>query len=325
MIIVFNPNVKKDISKLCEKANTNYLFEDLYQEYSKVFLYTNESICKMLELVPQNLHNLNVLGILSGGTFPLECILKGFREIDCIDLNRFSFYFFELLLASFRGLDYEEFLKFWSLTDPYEKQNFLNENIYQKFESFLKKEFQTVWNSFYDFCGGLSQNQSLIIFKTANYKKPSYLSKDVFLKLKNTLLYEELKLRYFSMDLGNLFNEKEIGTYGLIYFSNVLQFYHHNQLASIDFKIDLAHKTFQEKLMQDGIFFVNYLFQNSLLNAKMEAIFKTNMESFFQNFGYNVQIDPNHYWDILVKKYSDIFQIESIPNSEDFVVMARKK
>lgn len=316
---MFIPQLKEDISKLCERADNDFPYESLYKEYAKVFLYSNENIYQMLQMASHDLNSRKALGILSGGTFPLESILYGFREIDCIDLNRFSFYFFELMLSSFKGLDHPDFLKFWGYDDSRQSNSFLSESTYQRFSHFLAKDYQIAWDSFYDFTGGFGQNQGLVFTKKCENKLPSYLKKDVFLKLKRILLDEEVKLRYFAMNLEDLFSEPNLDVYGLIYFSNVVQFYDENRLQDYKYKVKLTYQTFQEKLEKGGIFFANYCLSASLHESFIESLLRI-ISSCEQTVPSN-----SNYWDELLEKYGDIFHMQSIPNSQDYVLMATKK
>ena len=83
-----------------------------FDEFSRVYPFTNECIFKQLGFVNLDI-NTRALTILSSGDHPFNLVCKGVMNIDTFDLNRLTdFYALGLKRSLIINRDYQEFLDF---------------------------------------------------------------------------------------------------------------------------------------------------------------------------------------------------------------------
>ena len=77
----------------------------------KVYSFTNENVSSYSDIY--NMNGANMLTILGSGDQYFTAILNGAKNVELIDINVISWYYFVLKFTSIKYLSYEEFIKFF--------------------------------------------------------------------------------------------------------------------------------------------------------------------------------------------------------------------
>lgn len=77
----------------------------------KVYSFTNENVSSYSDIY--NMNGANMLTILGSGDQYFTAILNGAKNVELIDINIISWYYFVLKFTSIKYLSYEEFIKFF--------------------------------------------------------------------------------------------------------------------------------------------------------------------------------------------------------------------
>lgn len=205
----------------------------IYEDFCSVYMASTSNVKGTLGLYSDY---KNVLSIGSTGSHGFEALLNGAESVDLFDVNKLQRMYYELLKTSIMYLEYEEFIKHFTLEKQYnympisDMQNLLSNEFYEKIYKYLSSEAEATFSPLYNEFNSLDIITSKL-FRLDFALEHSYLKKYVslynkaeFYKLKKILLTNKNIINYKScglIDIGKNFDKK----YDLILLDNVLQYY----------------------------------------------------------------------------------------------------
>ena len=134
-----NENIKK-VTKMM-KNRTGVRFKLIYK-------FSTENIDGYINIF--DFKNKNYLTVGSSGDQAINANFYGCNDITVVDLNCFTSYYFNLKKAALLALDYDMFIKFFSITNDKE---FISKSIYNKIRETLHSislESLIFWDYVYD-------------------------------------------------------------------------------------------------------------------------------------------------------------------------------
>ena len=109
--------------------------------FSRVYPFTTENISGYIDYFP--LKNNSLLTVGSSGDQVFNAILKGCHDIEVLDINPYTKYYYYLKASGIISLDYSQFLEFFRFKDYpkvfKENPNVFNLALYEKIEPILKE------------------------------------------------------------------------------------------------------------------------------------------------------------------------------------------
>lgn len=231
--------------------------DTLFSKRAKVYLFSNEPLKEMFSdrkfFDDEDLSGKSVFSIMASGDFFLNACLLGCKDLTLVDINEYSFYYFEIKKAMIKKYNYQEFIDMYkNLTDicyKFEEYgSFIRDDIKKK----IKVKFSLYGDEVFAFIRYVSWSDSFQ-FNTNNMKRRIdffsdhnlYLSsEDDYNKLRNILLKDNIKL---NMSVSSLFDIDflDMKSYDYIYLSNVLDYC--DVFQSYEFLQKLKDKFLNEK------------------------------------------------------------------------------
>lgn len=244
---------KKSLIRFNDLVGTDTLFS----KRAKVYLFSNEPLKEMFSdrkfFDDEDLSGKSVFSIMASGDFFLNACLLGCKDLTLVDINEYSFYYFEIKKAMIKKYNYQKFIDMYkNLTDIYYKfeeySSFIRNDIKKK----IKVKFSLYGDEVFTFIRYVSWSDSFQ-FNTNNMKRRIdffsdhnlYLSsEDDYNKLRNILLEDNIKL---NMSVSSLFDLDllDMKSYDYIYLSNVLDYC--DVFQSYEFLQKLKEKVLNEK------------------------------------------------------------------------------
>lgn len=193
-----------------------------------VFSFSNENLNEIFK--HRRLKNKRVATVGSSGDQVLYSILKGCRDVTCIDADPYTQPYTELKLAAIKNLTFEEFL------DYFRYDNILNHKYYAKISHDLSEYSKAFWDevmlnsdSTMSFAG-----ISMVLFKifqsVSTYKDfistrdaMEYCSNKKKYNLLKESLDEDIKIEFIQSGFDE-FHENLRGRYDLILLSNIYDY-----------------------------------------------------------------------------------------------------
>lgn len=228
-----------------KKSNKVYFEElidkkTLFSRNSKVYLFSNEPLSRCLSENNISFKDKCIFSIAGSGDFFLDACVLGCRDITLVDINRYSYYYFQIKNAIIKKYNYDDFFKMY--------HDLIN--IYNKFDDyklFIPKEVVTsIVNDFSPYFGDVP-SFLLNVFWSDSYefnseinvmrrerslkKRNLYLNKsDNYNKLRKILLNEKIDYNYFNSSIFDL-DFKQLKKYDYIYLSNICDYYDSNEFC----------------------------------------------------------------------------------------------
>ena len=195
----------------------------------KVYSFTNENVSSYSDIY--NMNGANMLTILGSGDQYFTAILNGAKNVELIDINVISWYYFVLKFTSIKYLSYEEFIKFFIT----EKIN--NNVVYAKIRNYLPNDIRNFFDKMViiksSFSNILSSSGMTELFSEDDYKRYiPYLEENQYYKLQETLRSIELPV-FSHQDFQYFINENNKKQYDIVMLSNI---YHWMNMEPLDFK-----------------------------------------------------------------------------------------
>lgn len=210
--------------------------DTLFSKRAKVYLFSNEPLKGMFSdrkfFDDEDLSGKSVFSIMASGDFFFNACLLGCKDLTLVDINEYSFYYFEIKKAMIKKYNHQEFIDMYkNLADIYYKfeeySSFIRDDVKKK----IKVKFSLYGDDVLEFIRYISWSDSFQ-FNTNNMKRRIdffcnhnlYLnSEDDYNKLRNILLEDNIKL---NMSVSSLFDLDflDMRSYDYIYLSNVLDY-----------------------------------------------------------------------------------------------------
>ena len=195
----------------------------------KVYSFTNENVSSYSDIY--NMNGANMLTILGSGDQYFTAILNGAKNVELIDINVISWYYFVLKFTSIKYLSYEEFIKFFIT----EKIN--NNVVYAKIRNYLPNDIRNFFDKMViiksSFSNILLSSGMTELFSEDDYKRYiPYLEENQYYKLQETLRSIELPV-FSHQDFQYFINENNKKQYDIVMLSNI---YHWMNMEPLDFK-----------------------------------------------------------------------------------------
>lgn len=216
-----------------EKFNNLISTNTLFSKRAKVYLFSNEPLKVMFDekkfFDDENLREKSVFSIMASGDFFFNSCLFGCKSATLLDINEYSFYYFEIKKAMIKRYSYQEFIAMYkNLEDIYYKFEEYSSFIREDFKEKIRNVFSLYTDDALEFIRNISWSDSFQ-FNTDNKKRRIefflahnlYLSsEDDYNKLRSILLEDDIKL---NMEISSLFDLDflDIKSYDYIYLSNV--------------------------------------------------------------------------------------------------------
>lgn len=257
----------EDTLKMIKSYNFNDRYSwmknsSVYGRISQCYAFSNEDLSWYYPLF--NIKDNDILTVCGSGDQVLSAILYGAKSIDVFDSNKLAYYHLMLKMGAIKGLDYEDFIKFYTL-DKYNKdRNDYSKVILKNIDDINVKLFwekMLFGNIDLSHCF-LGCHVSPMLIKS----KIPYLDIDNYKILKNMLNNAEIHFENIDIfETINSFTKK----YGFINFSNIL-YYIYDKEAYVNFIKLLSDNNLQEQ----GSILLNYYWDNSLPDKKNEIVYQ---------------------------------------------------
>lgn len=182
----------------------------------KVYNFTNEFVAVYPRLYKMD--NANILSILGSGDQYFTAILNGAKNVDVIDINKISWYYFVLKFMAIKYLSYQDFIDFFivSKIDNLKIYKYLRESLpndvklYFDKLSFLRIKFSSI----------IINSQLSALFKLDAYKRYiPYMNEEDYYKLQGKL--RNISLPNFYQQSFEDFLKSNNGNYDLMLLSNI--------------------------------------------------------------------------------------------------------
>ena len=217
----------------------------------KVYSFTNENVSSYSDIY--NMNGANMLTILGSGDQYFTAILNGAKNVELIDINVISWYYFVLKFTSIKYLSYEEFIKFFIT----EKIN--NNVVYAKIRNYLPNDIRNFFDKMViiksSFSNILLSSGMTELFSEDDYKRYiPYLEENQYYKLQETLRSIELPV-FSHQDFQYFINENNKKQYDILFseddYKRYIPYLEENQyyklqetLRSIELPV-FSHQDFQ--------------------------------------------------------------------------------
>lgn len=241
-----------------------------HSKYSSIYLASTANVKDTLAIYD---NYKSVLTVGGTGAHGFEAALNGAKKVDMFDINVLQRIYYELLYTAIIYLDYEEFIKYFTLQEQKEVfqkdeiSNLISNEMYEKLVCFLPEDarfvLEPLFETFFSFdliLSGLYRFQYSI---DINYLKKyiSFYNKESYQKLQNILRKGDCEFNYYCVsliDVPSYFKDK----YDLVLLDNILQYYQDISLLDTPYNVN---QFIQEKLIErvndGGAIQVNYGFE----------------------------------------------------------------
>ena len=272
--------------------------EDVFSNKSKVYLFSNEpDLWNLINI--DSLENKKILAITGSGDFFFNTCLLGSKEIDLIDINKYSYYYFEIKKDMIKKYNYEEFIsKYIDIKNIYnsfkEYSNYLSQNLKEELISnfniysndingFMQNIF---WSDSYLFNNKTNIDRRISFIKTSNY----YLhDENSYNNLRKLLLEESVN---YNISISSIFDLNFNNNYDYVYLSNIGDYYDYDSFVdllvrigkSTNEKIILVYRTDNyHQLLNNNNFEIEIINNNtktSLNNIILVCSYNTNKKTY---------------------------------------------
>ena len=297
-----------------EQVNSGKCFNSgmPFTKYQKVYLSTNENIKDYLNLKKYN-NKDSALSVLASGDQVFNLIIKDINNIDTFDTNYLTQYLvFGLKYAMIQKYSYKGYLKtmgkFININTNIEEITSIINDLLPYMDNKYKKYWREIINYNYSLQRNNSSYINLFHMLYININSNILFNEEEYNILKERLLKTNIAFDNInSVDLNKLDNK-----YDLILLSNILDYFsniyrNNNKRFNIS-ELNKYIESINQLLKEDGIIFLNYIFDYASDSFEKKHIFKnseiksselTNQEI------YRIKSLNNNCYDgvILSKKY----------------------
>lgn len=264
---------KKAFALANEKFSTE---EKVHLNYSPVYLASTENVIDLMKLYK---NYETVLSIGSTGAQGFEAALNGARKINLFDINELQRLYFEYMKTAITILDYETFLKHFTIKTYKVKserilfKDFLSDELYDKLVKYLPKDVEAVYTPLYDYFNSVDlilsnlYRTDFTLLASILKKYISFYNEEAYYKLQKILRDERCQISYTTLPITEVINQYS-GKYDLIMLSNVLQFYDKIDNLNTAQLVEDFIKNLSKLLTKDGVIEVSYLFEVATLAFK---------------------------------------------------------
>lgn len=308
--------------------------EKEFYSYSPIYIAPTSNVSDAVKLY-DNVESALTVG--SSGGFPYELALNGAKKIDCFDVNILQYLFFELIDASIKNLDYQQFINNFTAraVNPFAQDySFMfGDDIFYDVLPQVKELAREYWKNlfFYD------NMRNLLITNLFRTNHPIYLEylepfssiyqKNNYSKLQELLLNNEVSIDYHICDITKIDKEFKNSSYDLIAFDNILQYYKSIDELSTHQK---AHSFIQDRIVpmlnDDGKIQVGYGFQEiAEIIDMMNSTEVNEIQQFIRlmNIKQLEKSKENDFIPNMIKNY-DMYDIDFIPGVEPSIFFQSK-
>ena len=244
--------------------NKIFSFGKSFDEYQKVYAFTNENINGYMNNFIFNKDN-SVLSVLASGDHIFNLIYYGVINIDTFDVNRLTEYYFYLKLAMINSLSYNEFINFIDrvYNNDIEYENdmllYIIRNIDIKYRKYYEEIIMYSNNSQKNNNNKLSLLKMLLINTNNDYKyKNTYLlNEENYNKTK-----ENIPNLNFRFSCKSCFNIKDIYNkkYNYIFLSNIIDYFYQQYGYFWDYKYLEEYYNYLDNILSDkSVVLLDYL------------------------------------------------------------------
>lgn len=248
-----------------------------FGKYSSIFLAPTGNVKDMMS----NFKNAKrVLAVGGAGAFGLEAVGNGATKVDMFDSNALQKHYAEMVKAAMTILDYEEFMKYFTLKSQgtfmsrEALKDLVSEELFEKIMILLSYETQVLYNNLYARFDSVDLIYSkLYRFEyaiTREYLKKfaSMYDEERYYKIQKILRNKEAEITYTTADVRDLPTVFK-GPYELIILGNIFQYY--KDIPGLDTPWDVNNfikNQLSNLLTDDGIIQVNYGFKTATFALK---------------------------------------------------------
>mgnify|MGYP004646300165 FL=1 len=229
---------------------------------NKIYNFTNEFVAAYPKIY--NMDGINMLSILGSGDQYFTAILNGAKNVDLIDVNIVSWYYFILKFTAIKYLSYEEFISYFVINKINDITTYLKLREYLPYEA--RRFFDKLRITKTSFSSIIINSNIETLFDEEKYRKYiPYFDKLEYLKLQEILKNKTLPT-FFNYDFKDFVTLNKKISYDLLMLSNIFDWMN---LSPTEFKAMLDN--------------VNI--------SVIQALYKWNYSSTalkFQNLGFEV-------------------------------------
>ena len=213
------------MKKILENAlNFNSNENKSFGKYSRTYLFTNENnrdlyLCKI---------GTKALVVTGSGDIIFDLLLKGYQQIDAVDISIYSEYITILKLSAIKALTFTQFDKFFDYNTS--NSNFFAKTLYLKCREYLYSEYLEFWDEIILKSHSNFPNIRYLLFNFLFFNNPRispnnsyYFCEKQFNILKKLLFSNQIKLNLYNQDVFNLLNNTK-KHYDLIHLSNIFSY-----------------------------------------------------------------------------------------------------
>ena len=269
--------------RILEKLNNNSC------NFYRAHLFTTENISGFSKKI--SFKDKTILTVCSSGDQAFNMIYNGAKEVNLFDIDIFTKYYFYLKEAAVRGLNYEDFLKFFSTRNFFNNKLF-SLDIYLEFRKYINDDkIRHFWDYLFCHYPGKSILESSLFVPDNNYTK-TIIERNDYLKSEYDyeILKENLKMKKFKFFNINLFKEfiTDDKKYDFIYLSNIFDYLNtENEIIYLEKIKDIILKM-KNNLTNDGMIAVSYLyfyFDDFLNSLNVDSLsYLKNRDELFEDF-----------------------------------------
>lgn len=245
--------------KLYDELQSEYYLGIDFEEYSKIYSFTNEYLANMF--LQMNLAcKKNALTVLSSGDHAFNLIYMGIENIDTFDSNRLTeYYALGLKKTAIQCLNYNEFMKLFSgkiERKQIELLNYVIRNMEPEYRNYFEPLIAYFKKYSFDYVIHLFRSDTDISQKDI---KNIYLRSDVnYHKMQKRLANATISFKH--CDVLNI--PKEFGKYDLVELSNILGVSVNRNWLQKKRVSDLLRQIYDNNLTEHGELLFDYSWGN---------------------------------------------------------------
>ena len=265
----------EDIERAINIIERGDSYNDNGLVFSQAYFVTNEDIDKYISKL--NIKDKNVLTVAGSGDHIFYSALYGAKSIDAFDMNKMTYYIYELRKAAIIGLSIEEYLNYYptNISSIDNFKNFFDIKLYNKFRNNLSKEAQYFWDYIYDYYYlytngkfGITISYLCVYPYIQTYNDSCFYSKEKYELLKEKLCDINVNYYHSNTDLPQVIKKRK-GYYDSVILSNIFDWLSEddNILAQ-----DFFYDNIDCLLKDNSISMVYYDIYNSQYFKSMDSI-----------------------------------------------------
>lgn len=264
--------VKRDLSlaKNIIESNDSFL-TDIEKYFLRIYPFLTENYKGYMP----NMTEKSLLTVGSSGDQILNAMLNDASKVSCMDINRFSKYYFDLKKAAILKLSFEDYLGYFYCGRKIENENTFSPNVYKKISKVLGTDTKYFWDELYDRYSALDIRTNLFIrdevdpVYMARYNE--YLNEDKYKELKKKLDKTEVSFVCSDVTDSSSFRKIPKRSFDYIMLSDVFQYYINDQ-KSIN-KLRKIVSTLKELIKDDGEIYLLYKYYPLLSQLAFKDIY----------------------------------------------------